>query len=650
MTLRPPSTCITFPGRSTHAMKPKTTCRTLTFGVLRSTFCVRRSSFPSLLTLPAALVLCRSLLLADETALLRGTVTDAATGAPAACTVTITDASGKTVTETDAFKGGFRCAGAFEKRLPAGRTRVRVTRGFETRAEARDLLLQGGATTDVAVALCRAVDLRSRGWIAGDSHAHMIHGERNVAAGFAFVGLTARAEDLSYLSLAHAWQLEDPTPERLDAALAPHAATDCALAWNLEAPKNYYKGDAGRCLGHCWTLGLRGRTAGGADVIPLLLRASAWDYESAKPTFANFESHALIHAQGGASFYLHPLRWWIGPWGGQGGYPKRDRMRVSNMAVELPLDTLLGPTYDGLDVFTSGGEAEANDKAFHLWSLLLNPGYRVAATASSDACFDRPGGAVPGSARTYTYLGPEPFSLAAVARATAAGRTFATTGPLLLADVDSLPPGSAVPADGQAHTLRIEAWASGKDSAGLKQAEILRNGQPFFVKAFKTPQATWQTNLVLREAGPAWYCVRLTGGPQGGRAISGAFFFDPAPHRPPPTAECRVRARVVDAVTGRPLDATLTEVFDVAFAPHDGARHPAPGGESAFVIPGTIRLRAEAPGYAATTLSPVYDCPALVEAITRLDEADLLSWGTFERMRALLANIELTFSLTPATR
>jgi hypothetical protein len=584
------------------------------------------------------------------TAVLRGTITDAATGAPAACTVAITDSAGETVTETAALKGGFRCNGAFEKILPAGRTRVRVTRGFETRAESREFVLAPGATTNLALALTRTVDLRSRGWVAGDSHAHMVHGERTLSADFAFVGLTARAEDLRYLSLAHAWQLDNPTPERLDAALASQATAACALSWNLEAPKNYYKGDAGRCLGHCWFVGLRGRTAEGVDVIPLLLQASAPDYASAKPTFANFESHALIRAQGGAVFYTHPLRWWTGPWGGQGGYPKQEKMRVSNMAVELPLDTLLGPTYDGLDVFTSGGENAANDKAFQLWALLLNHGYRVAATASSDACFDRPGGAVPGSARTYTFLGKEPFSFAAVARATAAGRTFATTGPLLLASADGLPPGSALPADNKEHLLRVEAWSSGKDAAGLKQAEIFRNGKPFLTQSFKTPQAAWQTNLVLRDTESAWYCVRLTGGPQGGRAVSGAFFFDPSPHAPPPPAPCRIRVKVVNAATGHPLDATLTEVLDIASTPRNGATHPVTGGQGVLEIPGTARLRAQAPGYAPLTLSPVYDCPALVEAITRLEDKDLLNWETFERACALLANLELAFNLTPKNR
>jgi len=330
--------------------------RTLSF-LKRTTTGARRPSLAVVLSAPLVWLLGCAPLAAADTALLRGTVIDAATGAPVACTVSLTASDGQPVAESAAFKGGFRCAGAFEKRLPAGRTRLRVTRGFETRAEERELVLQPGVATNLTLALKRVVDLRARGWVAGDSHAHMIHGERAIQVDFAFVALSARAEDLCYFSLAHAWQLDDPAPERLDAALAPHAASECALAWNLEAPKNYFKGDAGRCLGHCWTLGLRGRTAEGADVIPLLLRASAFDYESDKPTFANFESHALIRAQGGAVFYTHPLRWWSGPWGGRGGYPKQEKMRVSNLAVELPLDTLLGPTYDGLDVFTSGGEA-----------------------------------------------------------------------------------------------------------------------------------------------------------------------------------------------------------------------------------------------------------------------------------------------------
>src|SRR5262249_3017829 len=102
--------------------------------------------------------------------------------------------------------------------------------------------------------------------------------------------------------------------------------------------------DAGRCLGHCWMLGVKGRTPLGNDAIQLLMDASAHDYQSQKSTYANFESHQLIHSQGGAVFYTHPARWWMGPWGGHGGYPKKERMASWILAAELPPVTLAGPT------------------------------------------------------------------------------------------------------------------------------------------------------------------------------------------------------------------------------------------------------------------------------------------------------------------
>ena len=92
--------------------------------------------------------------------MLRGTVTDAASGEPSACTVTITAPDGAVVRESEAYRGGFRCGGAFEKVHAPGPVRLLVSRGFETRAATRDLVLRPGETTMVSVALERVVDLR----------------------------------------------------------------------------------------------------------------------------------------------------------------------------------------------------------------------------------------------------------------------------------------------------------------------------------------------------------------------------------------------------------------------------------------------------------------------------------------------------------
>jgi hypothetical protein len=579
-------------------------------------------------------------------ATLRGRVFDAKTGRLSACSVTIMDAEGRRVTETASFPAGFRCSGKFEKVLPSGRTRVRISRGPETRSFEASFELAGGEERELEVWLERAVDLRRRGWFAGDNHVHMIHGERTVPVDFDDVALAARAEDLQYLSLSHAWALEDATPERLEAELSRRSSPESILTWNLEAPKNYYRGDAGRCLGHCWSVGMRGRTASHKDVIPLLIAASAGDYASEKASFANFESHRLIRAQGGAVFYTHPARWWTGAWGGRGGYPHRERMRISNLAVELPLDTLVGPTFDGLDIITGAGELDANAAALKIWVLLLNHGYRLAATGSSDACFDRPGGAVPGAVRTYTFI-EDSFSLAAVARATAAGRTFVTTGPLLLADLDGLPPGSSVPADGSERTLRLEAWSAGHVVGGVARIEVVRNGEVVRSFAFDQPLSTWSTNLAVSATETAWYHVRAYGDDprQQQRAFTGAFFFDGVDYEPPASVPARVRVRLQDAETGEILKGELCEVAFSGPIPLELTRRELTNGEVQFEMDATHRVRAEVEGYESLTLSPFLDFPILLDTVTGLEADDLLEWGTFKRIRELLGDVSLVFEM-----
>jgi hypothetical protein len=599
----------------------------------------------------AAMLLFVSMVVAAATqqAVLHGTITDDATGVQSPATVAITDAQGNLVIENDSFKAGFRCAGEFTKQLPPGPTRVRVTRGFETQSVEKELYLEPGSRAEVAFNLKRNTDLRNRGWYAGDSHVHMLHGERTVPVSFDFVALTARAEDLQYLSLAQAWEIQNPTPEGLEAQLLPRSTLDCVLTWNLEAPKNYYKGDAGRCLGHCWNLGMRGRTSEGANVIQTLLDASAWDYESEKPSYANFESHRLIHDQGGAVFYTHPARWWMGPWGGKGGYPKVEQMRVSNMAVELPLDTVLGPTFDGLDVITGPGELEANQKAFQLWTLLLNHAYRLAATGSSDACFDRPGGGIPGRPRTYTYV-PGRFSLSKVTEATAGGHTFVTTGPLLIATLDGKPPGSVFRTGNEEHTLAVEAWACGATSTGLDRLEVLRNGQPSLAFTFSNQPACIRTSSKMQENQPAWYCLRLWAGAKAQVAITSAFYFEDSDYHAPEPVSARVQARIIDADTEAPLSGSLTEVAYSGTLARAAKEHAFKNGQQTLIMPGTLRLRAQAPGYAPVVLSPVLDNAQLVAFVTQLNDKDLLDWKTFEYIREQFSDVKLLFKLTKTAR
>jgi hypothetical protein len=80
--------------------------------------------FPFLVPFKSAVrAACLSLLLwpgavhAAEQARITAIIKDSLTGKPTPCTVTITDAHGQVVTETESFKDGFRCNGQFTKTL-----------------------------------------------------------------------------------------------------------------------------------------------------------------------------------------------------------------------------------------------------------------------------------------------------------------------------------------------------------------------------------------------------------------------------------------------------------------------------------------------------------------------------------------------------
>lgn len=581
----------------------------------------------------------------DDWSAIKASVIDFESGKPVACTVKIIDANRQPVLEDAAFGDGFRCSGYFEKRLPPGKTRLLISRGWETQLEFRELELVPGQVAELQFRLQRQINLRALHWYSGDHHAHMIHGEKNLATTFAQAALAAQAEDLQYLSVAQSWPLAHPTAAILQQTLGALSTPECAVNWNLEAPKNYYRGDASRCLGQCWNVGMKPRTPWGEDVLSVLLAASAQDYESQKPPYANFESHAMIHALGGVACYTHPARWWTGVWGGEGGYPRETQKFISNLAVELPLDTLIGPTYDGIDVITGRGEQHADALAFQIWCLLQNHGYRLTPTASSDACFDRRNGAVPGSARLYTYQ-KNGFSWQDRARAIAQGRTVATSGPLLVAMVDSKPPGTAFAADGKKHTLNLEAWASGASPKGLASIEVLRNGILFWTNEINGQLTSYSQALSLVETQRAWYCVRLWGdAAEKTCAVSGAFYFQTEPYRRPPIVPAQVEVSLRDAQSG---DWLSGKILTASFA-NNWKRNPQSAipvsGTRRLKLPATFRLRAEVPGYEPLMLSPFLDNPDLLRVVTQLKAEDLADWATYERIRQLLGEVKLEFRL-----
>ncbi len=576
---------------------------------------------------------------------LAGRVLDSATGRSIPCTVSIRPAGGAAITDHPSYTGGFRSAGTFEKDVPPGRVTITVARGFDYAAQRREIDLRDGERRALTFRLTRRTPLRQMGWVTGDSHVHMVHGERKVQVDFAYVALAARAEGLDYLSLCQHWNVPEETPEELDAACRRVSTPDFRLLWNLEAPKNYWRGDVSHCAGHGWTLGMRGRAPDGRDAIAELLAMSAWDYEREKPPTPNFESHAFIHSLGGIVSYSHPHRWWWGAWGGKAGFPLEEHKRISNMAQELPFNTVAGPTYDSIDIMMQPQERGVNEKAQKLWFMLLNHGYRIAGTASSDTTFDNPGGGVPGKVRVYTDVTGAP-SPEAIASAMKAGHNFITSGPLLLLDIGGREPGDTLRLDGPRKILvTLRAWPAAVPGARLTRVELVRNGT--VVRSLEAAPAGGESRFrfTIAEDAPAWYIARCFGPTPDEVAITNPVYFETPSYRRPEPAAAHVTAAVRDARTGAPL-AGLFEIVQM-----DG-RKPVVISRQAFrdgsfeaVVPATARIRVQAEGYAASMKSVFMDSPPLLDSMLQMTEDQLGDWATFEAIRRHLAHVNLAFDL-----
>jgi hypothetical protein len=582
---------------------------------------------------------------ANNSAVLSLKVYDAATRQIVPCSVALRTSTGELLTQDPGYHDGFRCPGEFRSELPPGKTTVVVTRGFDYQSETRELELAAGKTTECEIRLERISPLRKEGWVCGDNHIHMKHGEGKNVAHFPFLALTARAEALDYMSVAQQWNVETVTPELLTQACAAVSAPDCKLHWNMEEPKNYWQGDVSHCMGHCWNLGMGNVAAHGTDPIAELFAMSAGDYQKEKEPTPNFESHAFIHSIGGIAAYTHPCRFWRGPWGGKNGFPFEPDKFVSNMAQELPFDTIAGPTYDSMDIMMQTKERLVNQLGEQLWFMLLNQGYRIPATASTDASFDNPGRAVPGAVRVYTRIDGD-LTLEKVAVAMKSGRNFVTSGPLLAFTVDGQGIGDVIPvSSSRTRGARVRVWASGAPEEFLTKIEVIRNGQIYKSYELDGKPKVHEANFEIEEDRTSWYIVKCYGSERSQYAVSNPIYFEAADYQAPQPAMANVEVRVTAAGGGDVLQGTYEVLEMIGREPKVQSTGEFTGGHATFSAPATSRIRVKASGYESATKSIFVDTPALLNPTLEMQLPALLDWATYEDVRKALSRVQLKFEM-----
>jgi hypothetical protein len=290
--------------------------------------------------------------------------------------------------------------------LPAGRTSVTAAHGFEYHLDSKEVEIEAGKSTKVSLRLKRLCEMQKAGWVAGDVHVHMLHGENQRQTSYADVALTCEANGLDFLYVGQEYVGAGKLDLKGYIAECEKVSTQhFRMFLGGERPKSL--------LGHQVLLGVTN---------PFVF--------SEDPPY--FKTARKIHAEGGVIIPVHPVRY----------YPGKKYQENwldfpgNNLARELVFDAYSGPSFDGLSVLS---DEPANADAWQLWFQLLNRGCFVPVFADSDACFDRPtlGMKAPGFWTTYLHLEPgAEIGHLSLSEAVRRGQTIATTGPLLQFRID----------------------------------------------------------------------------------------------------------------------------------------------------------------------------------------------------------------------
>jgi TolB protein len=369
-------------------------------------------------------------------------------GAPVGARIYVDAADGRHFSPDDAFHRSmmvfdrhyFHMTADVEVEVPAGLTTIEAVRGWQFVPTAVKIGVPEGGVRSETIRLDRLIDLPARGWYSGDGHVHDLHQGVGLTHEAFFRQLVA--EDLN---VTHALIHMDGT--RLmgrwgDLTGKPHP---------LSTPRHIlqYAQEYRGSLGHVGMIGHR------EFILPFVGGAGGTAY--AQPLL----EHAYLEgarAQGGLAGFMHPYQ----------SVPKTPQQAASTLiAVDLALG--LGDYYD-IGALWSDELASAD-----FYYRLLNAGFRVPATGGtdnfSDVFLDPP----PGSDRTFAHV-TGPLTHASWLDAIKRGRTFFSTGPLLLLTVDGREPGDEIALAATA-PASMHVKADVVSIAPVETLEILVNGE-----------------------------------------------------------------------------------------------------------------------------------------------------------------------------
>ncbi len=428
--------------------------------------------------------------------------------------------------------------------------------------------------------------MKDQGYFSFEGHDHMDgESERNRPP---HIYPYCAAMGIDHLSVCQLWfhTLENPVSyDSIINYLKTYSTPKLNLAFGGESPKLRY--------GHTWTVnhpGLR-------DPLVNYLSWHDVDYFESQVSEDNvkvtkndlrgklhpqweppFVERMRNNSKGAFSVAAHPTRWWH--------HSVNEVLPGTNLSADLAFDLLVAQSYHGLAVI---GDYKDNIYYQNLWFHVLDQGYRLTPVTESDGDVAR--GSLANKALTYVWTGEKEFNLNSLTKNLMAGHTTLSGKAVLLLTVDeNLPPGSSLVADGQQHTIQVEAFSEPQKGEYISFLVLYRNGKVVEkVDLRKQNKRHIRHEFMVAEDEPAWYVVKTYGSVypkkeiqfdvmayaeqnlsdfnndyihNTGVAISAPVYFNSLEWRPPAPLISEIVGNVVDD-KGNPLKNLQVEIWNV---------------------------------------------------------------------------------------
>ena len=325
----------------------------------------------------------------------------------------------------------FYSTGSVGVAVPPGQVRVEVWKGYEYQPVTQTLDVKAGDTKSVAFEIARTADVAQHGYYSGDFHLHIPRGsERDESTIFDLLA----AEDIRF---------------------------GCILGYN--EPAGPYTGDM-QTMASPQLRGL-GRSS--------IFERNGFNILSGQEYRSSTYGHLLVFHRDDLLFpdqKLNANNWPIyGEIGRdtrtQGGYTIHAH---GGYGQEIYADAALG-TVDAVELLQFG---VYRGIGLEDWYHMLNTGYRFPCVAASDwpAC------RFFGDCRTYVHQ-PQKPDFSNWLKGAVQGRSFVTTGPLVLIEVDGKHPGDRIEKNGAGTHLITVNIRVRSEVAPVKSLDLIINGQ-----------------------------------------------------------------------------------------------------------------------------------------------------------------------------